>query len=208
MNRRHILSGLGASSALGLLHMGGCSNLEALTQSVGWISLLDGVKGFEQWRTLGNANWSKGNGYIQADKGSGFLVSAASYDNFMLRVEFWADENANSGIFMRMSDQEKINAANSYEVNIYDKRPGQEYSTGAIVDVAKLNGVPPKAANRWNVFEITAQGSELTVRLNGLETVRVNHNKFKSGPFALQYAPGVVKDAGIIRFRKVDIRVL
>jgi Domain of Unknown Function (DUF1080) len=66
----------------------------------------------------------------------------------------------------------------------------------------------PKAAGKWNVFEITAKGNQLIVKLNGVQTVDVRDSKFARGPLALQYAPGVVKDSGTIRFRKVQIRAL
>ena len=91
---------------------------------------------------------------------------------------------------------------NSYEVNIYDKRPDQSYATGAIVDFAKVAQPAPKAANRWNTFEITARGDRLVVLLNGQQTAEVRDSKYSSGPIALQSA------AGTIRFRKVQIRTL
>jgi hypothetical protein len=53
----------------------------------------------------------------------------------------------------------------------------------------------PKAAGKWNTYEITARGPHLTVVLNGQKTA-------DSGPFALQYGSGVVK------FRKVQIKPL
>jgi len=85
-------------------------------------------------------------------------------------------------------------------VNIFDKRPDPTYGTGAIVDFAKVAQPAPKAANRWNTFEITARGDRLVVLLNGQQTVDVRNGKFASGPIALQSA------AGTIRFRKVQIR--
>jgi hypothetical protein len=51
-------------------------------------------------------------------------------------------------------------------VNIFDKRPDPTYGTGAIVDVAKVDPMP-KAGGKWNTYEITAKGSQLTVVLNG-----------------------------------------
>ena len=172
----------------------------------GWVTLFDGGN-LDQWNRIGDANWRIVDGAVQADKGVGFLVSKQSYADFQIRAEFWADEDANSGIFIRLSDTKTVTAANSYEVNIYDKRPDPLYGTGAIVDIAKVSPMP-KAAGKWNVYEITAKGSRLTVVLNGVQTVDVENSKFASGPFALQYAPGVVKDAGVIKFRKVQIRAL
>ena len=182
----------------------GCASTSS---SGGWVTLLDSSN-MGNWNQVGNANWRMVDGAVQADKGVGFLVSKESYGDFQIRAEFWADADANSGIFMRLSDTKLVAATNSYEVNIFDKRPEQSYGTGAIVDVAKVPLPIPKAADKWNVYEITAKGTQLTVTLNGVQTVNVQDSKFKSGPIALQYAPGVVKDSGTIKFRKVQIKAI
>jgi hypothetical protein len=190
--------------SLTALSLPGCNTLAG---NSGWTTLVDDKGGQANFNVLGDANWRVIDGALQADKGAGFLVSKESYGDFEIRAEFWADENANSGIFIRMSDLKTVTAANSYEVNIYDKRPDPLYGTGAIVDIAKVSPMP-KAAGKWNVFEITAKGNQLIVKLNGVQTVDVRDSKFARGPLALQYAPGVVKDSGTIRFRKVLIRAL
>lgn len=172
-----------------------------------WTSVFDG-RNLDAFTPIGDANWRIEDGAVVADKGSGFLVTKASYGDFEMRVEFWADDDANSGVFIRCSDVKTINAANSYEVNIFDKRPEAIYGTGAIVDLAKVDPMP-KAGGKWNVFEITAKGPVFSVVFNGQKTVdNARDAKFASGPFALQYAPGVVKDKGVIKFRKVEIRPL
>jgi hypothetical protein len=190
--------------AVTAIALNGCGTLGG---NSGWTTLVDEKGGQANFNVLGDANWRMVEGALQADKGSGFLVSKESYADFEIRAEFWADENANSGIFIRMSDLKSVTAANSYEVNIYDKRPDPLYGTGAIVDIAKVSPMP-KAAGKWNVFEITAKGNQLIVKLNGVQTVDVRDSKFARGPLALQYAPGVVKDSGTIKFRKVLIRAI
>jgi hypothetical protein len=70
----------------------------------------------------------------------------------------------------------------------------------AIVDVAKVQRPGPKAANRWNTYEITARGDRMVVVLNGQQTVDGHDGEHSSAPIALQSA------AGTIRFRKVEIR--
>jgi Domain of Unknown Function (DUF1080) len=192
------------AASIAALSLSSCSTLSG---NSGWTTLVDDKGGQANFNVLGDANWRMVDGALQADKGAGFLVSKESYADFEIRAEFWADENANSGIFIRMSDVKTVTAANSYEVNIYDKRPDPLYGTGAIVDIAKVSPMP-KAAGKWNVFEITAKGNQLIVKLNGVQTVDVRDSKFARGPLALQYAPGVVKDSGTIRFRKVQIRAL
>jgi Domain of Unknown Function (DUF1080) len=174
-------------------------------QSDGWITLLDSTK-MGEWTEVGKANWEMKDGALVADKltegkDPSYLVTKNSYKDFQIKAEFWTDEEANSGIFIRCDQSAKIDAKICYEVNIFDKRPDPSYGTGAIVDVAKVNPMP-KAAGKWNTYEITAQGSHLVVVLNGEKTVDVQDSKHLSGPFALQYGSGVVK------FRKVQIKPL
>ena len=103
---------------------------------------------------------------------------------------------------MRCQDLNVITSSNAYEVNIWDLRPGQEYSTGAIVDVAKVNPVP-KAGGRWNTMEIVANGSHFKVTLNGEVTVADGQDsKFAAGPIAVQSYGGTIK------FRKLQIKPL
>jgi len=74
--------------------------------------------------------------------------------------------------------------------------------TTHIVDVAKV--VPmPKAAGKWNTYDITAKGDHLVVVFNGQKTVDVTDKQLlDAGPIALQYGSGALK------WRKVQIRAL
>jgi len=165
----------------------------------GFTPLIDGVS-LSGWNIIGNANWQIGNGMIVSDKPAGFLVSSAKYKNFMIRAEFWAESNTNSGIFIRCQDPNLVTAGNAYEVNIWDTRPGQEYSTGAIVDVAKVNPIH-KAGGRWNTMEIVANGSHFKITMNGVVTVADGQDsKFSEGLISLQSAGGTIK------FRKLEIK--
>jgi hypothetical protein len=175
----------------------------------GWTTLIDGSSGLGNFNPIGDANWRAENGAIVADKGKGgYLVSKNSYKDFQIRAEFWADTTTNSGVFIRCTDPNKVTATNAYEVNVYDLRPEPEYGTGAIVNVAKVAPMP-KAGGKWNTYEITAKGSQLTVVLNGVQTVSVQDSKYPQGPFALQFGNGP-KDApgGVIKWRKVQIKSL
>jgi hypothetical protein len=98
--------------------------------AAGWITLFDG-KNLDSWNKIGDANWRLEDGAVVADKGNGFLVSKNAYTDFQLRAEFWVDSDANSGIFIRCTDPDKVTGATSYEVNIWDTRPEPSYGTGA-----------------------------------------------------------------------------
>ena len=75
----------------------------------------------------------------------------------MIHVEFWASDDANSGIFIRCQNPKQIGDRSCYEVNIFDQRPDPTYGTGGIVHFAEVNPMP-KAGGKWNTFEITAKG--------------------------------------------------
>lgn len=203
MQRRLVL---GATLAAALL--AGCGTTGG---DAGWTTLIDGERGLDNWNRIGDANWRAEGGAIVADRGKGgYLVSKASYKDFAIRAEFWAETDTNSGIFIRSMQSDKIGADSSYEVNIWDIRPDPKYGTGGIVDFAAVP-VPPvfKAGGRWNVYEIEARGSRITVKLNGQTTVTLDNGKFPSGPFALQYGAGVQgAQGGPIKWRKVQIRSL
>lgn len=201
MKRLYALALLAAA-----LLIAGCAH----TPAEGWITLIDGEKGLENFNRIGDANWRAEGGTIVADKGKGgHLVSKESYRNFEIYAEFWADHTTNSGIFIRASNPKSIGADSSYEVNIFDQRPGQEYSTGAIVNFAQVRPPLPKAGGKWNTYEIFANGPDLTVKLNGDVTVSTFNKQFASGPLSLQFANGA-KDApgGAIKWRKLMIRPL
>jgi hypothetical protein len=185
----------------------------ASSQGAGWVTLLEG-KSLDGWDQIGDANWRVADGAIVADKGNGFLVSKNAYGDFELRVEFWVEDDTNSGIFIRCTDSAKVTADNAYEVNIWDKRPDPSYGTGAIVNIAKVDPMP-KAAGKWNVYEITAKGDTFIVMLNGQKTVDgAKDAKHASGRIALQHGlgnkddKGVANDKGIVKFRKVEIKPL
>jgi hypothetical protein len=181
-----------------------CSSMPSWVPGSGWTTLIDGDKGLENFQRVGDANWRAEGGAIVADKAAtgGYLLSKDSYKDFQIKAEFWADPGTNSGIFMRIQDPKKIAAATAYEVNIYDQRPGPEYGTAAIVDFAKVQPHAYKAGGKWNTFEITAKGRQITVVLNGKKTAELNNGLFAEGPITLQHGDGVIK------FRKVAIKPL
>lgn len=176
----------------------------ALSADNEWVTLIDGTEGMDNFNILGDANWSAQMSAIQATEGSAasFLVTKRSYSDFSVRVEFWASDDANSGIFLRCQEPSNINDRNCYEANIFDQRPDPSFGTGGIVHIAPVDEPRPKAGDRWNVYKMTLRGDHLVVELNGRTTVDVRDSQFASGPFALQWGRGV------LRFRKVQVMEL
>lgn len=184
----------------GAVSLCGCAAQPSTVTSSGWQSLVAGTTGMNNFISVGMANWVARDGAIQAEikeKEAGYLVSKSTYGDFMIKAEFWVSDNANSGIFIRCADPEKITVDLCYEVNIYDG--SSKYGTGSIVNVAKATPMP-KASGKWSTLEITAQGAHLKIVFDGKTTVEADDSKLTSGSIALQAGTGVVK------FRKVQIK--
>ena len=196
--KRQLTNGI-AMLVLGLAVFG-CGHLP----SAGWVPLIDGDKGMENWEILGGGNWRGEGGAIQADKsttkGASILVSKKSFKNFELYVEFWAADDTNSGVYIRAPNPKQVNTASgAYEVQIWDKNPNQLYTTGSLVNVASVKPIY-KAGGKWNTFEIYANGPEITVKMNGDVTVSVRNDKSLEGRLGLQFKQGPIK------FRKLLVK--
>ena len=191
--------------ALGVLGVAAAYGVrDGASQDAGWITLFDG-KSLDGWDQVGESNWRVEDGAIVVDKmagkDAGYLVSKNNYKNFVVRVEFLPSDNANSGIYFRCLDAKKITDRTCYEANIFDQRTDPSYGTGAITRYVEVDPMP-KAGGKWNTFEVTAKGRDITVVLNGQTTAKLRNGMFDEGPIALQHG------AGAIKFRKVEIKPL
>jgi len=171
----------------------------------GWITLIDGGV-INKLNQLGEANWRAEDNVVVVDQhsavGAAFLITAESYKDVQVYLEFWASEDANSGIFIRCANLDpNPSSSGCYEANIFDQRPDPTYGTGAVVSFAEVDPMP-KAGGRWNTMEVTAQGRQITVAVNGQQTVSFRNDLLREGPIALQYG------AGVLKIRKFAIKPL
>jgi len=180
----------------------GCGHLP----SQGWITLIDGNSGMENWEITGGGNWRAEDGAIQADKrttkDASILVSKRSFKDLELYAEFWASEDTNSGLYIRAMNPKQVSTSTgAYEVQIWDKNPNASSSTGALLPVTSVKPIY-KAGGRWNTLEVYAKGPEITVKLNGEVTAVANDGKFPEGRIGLQF------NTGPIKFRTLRVREL
>ena len=159
------------------------------------------ITDISNWNQVGDANWRMEDGMLVADAGNGHAVTPGTFGDFEINLEFWADTESNSGVYIRCTDPDAIAVATCYEVNIYDTREDQTYASGAIVNLA-----PPsqkmETEERWNTYKIRAEGDSIVVVLNGVETVNVQDDRLSKGHIALQFGTGRLK------FRNVSIQSL
>src|ERR1051325_6556101 len=104
--------------------------------SQGWILLFDGESDYG-WTPRGGTKWSVQQGALSYEPGSGggYLSTTSEFADYALHAEFWIDEKANSGVFLRCPTSGEITSLNAYEVNIFD--PHEKWPTGSINEVAK-----------------------------------------------------------------------
>ena len=181
--------------------LAGCALLLALmTACVGPHPVFNGYT-LDGWQQEGEIQWAVHEQVIVASgAGDGFLASDAQFGDFYLRAEFWPDATVNSGIFIRCKDRSRIYPDTCYELNIWDEHPNQEARTGAIVFVH----MPPLAqvttVGQWNVYEVTARGSFVEVKVNGAVTAVLEDADPTPGFFALQHF-----GEGQVKFRNIEL---
>jgi hypothetical protein len=128
-------------------------------------------------------------------------VTTREFDNFELKVEFWLNEGANSGVFLRVPKPEiPIDQRTGVEVNISDTH--KTWPTGSINEIAKV-GFAPNTINKWNSYDIIADGPHVIVTLNGVTTVDAQDPRFTRGPVGVQYC---CNSGHVVKFRNIQIR--
>ena len=134
------------------------------------------------WQTTGNWGFEpdgvlalrpKYQGFRLFPDHKSFLWSKASYDDFVLDLEFKVAENANSGVFVRSSSQRSY-----LQTQIRDshgkKEPLDSSDCGAVVNVAAPSKNMSKPAGQWNRMIITCQQDRMQVELNGEEVINLD----------------------------------
>jgi Domain of Unknown Function (DUF1080). len=177
---------------------------KAASQDAGWVTLFDG-KSLDGWDQVGESNWHVEDGAVVADKmagkEAGYLVSKNSYKNLRCAGRILAERQCQQRHLFPLPRSEENHRPDCYEANIFDQRPDPSYGTGAITRYVEVDPMP-KAAGKWNTYEVTAKGRDITVVLNGQTTAKLRNGMFDEGPIALQHG------AGAIKIRKVEIKPL
>jgi hypothetical protein len=196
-------------SLCGIVLLAGCAatslkqnQLTSAENNAGWVRLFDG-QSLAGWTPRDQARWDVVDGAItyRTNSGPGFLCTSRSYGDFELKVDFWVDDVANSGVFLRCPFSGPIAGTNAYEVNIYDAH--LKWPTGSINEVALRKG-DTRSAGRWNTFHILAREDHLVVRFDGRVVVDTHNDREKFGPIGLQHFQG----QGLVKFRNIKLRPL
>jgi 3-keto-disaccharide hydrolase len=183
--------------------------------AAGWHSLFDG-KTLAGWNTIGPVRWSVVDGALAANPSTqttappatplqGFLRSTETFSDFELKAEFFAAEDANSGLFIRCGAPARPDSLGScYEINISDNHAVTP--TGGIVGVQSPLPYRVKSVGKWSLFEVRAEGNHLVVKVNGENITDAHDDKYSTGAIGLQ--AGGPNGPGLIKFRNISVRPL
>ncbi|MGQ0635028.1 MAG: 3-keto-disaccharide hydrolase [Planctomycetaceae bacterium] len=176
----------------------------AMAAEEGFTPLFDG-KTLEGWE--GDTSlWKVVDGVIVGEspgiKQNQFLATTRSYADFELRLEFRVSgADVNSGVQFRSQRLPKT-SAKSHEMSGYQADIGQDF-WGSLYDESRRNRILAKAKPEitnvvmlaqgdWNRYVIRAEGSRITLTLNGFKSVEFDEEEYvpQTGLIALQVHAG------------------
>lgn len=217
------------------------NTLSPREQTQGWKLLFDGetTKGWHSYnKEEAGSAWVVKEGVLFLDttkkegwqtSGGGDLVTAGTYKNFHLKLEWKIAEGGNSGIIFLLQEDKKYDYSwlTGPEMQIVDnaKHPDGKlvkHQAGDLYDLIACSQKTVKPAGEWNLAEIIVKDGGLTLMLNGVKVVSTtlwndawkklvagskfnempDFGKFMSGKIALQ-------DHGdMVSFRNIKIKEL
>ena len=167
-----------------------------------------GSGGLSGWQMAGFGGFIElGANILETVDGIGLLwFTRQQFTDFVLRADWRASfPDDNSGVFIRFPALGNMDPANDwklavdqgYEIQIDDTGKNSDvtpntfgdplYITGAVYKLAPATTLASKPLGQWNSYEITAQGSTITVVLNGRQVSQlINANRSPKGYIGLQ----------------------
>ncbi len=178
----------------------------------GFTPLFDGqtLKG---WHATEGGKWEVKDGMIvgtspKSESKHGLLVTDKKYDDFTVRFKFRVIEG-NSGFYFR-SDLVAANVGiNGFQAEVDNsENVSGIYETGGRAWVVQPDPTVTKRIykpGKWNEMSVTAIGRDVTVRLNGQQTVQLKNDPGRtSGVIALQLHGGMDME---VMFKDLEIRL-
>ncbi|MBS0210314.1 MAG: DUF1080 domain-containing protein [Planctomycetes bacterium] len=176
------------------------NKLSAAELADGWILLFDGESDYG-WTATSKANWRVADGAMSVSEGEGgFLTTTSDFGDYVLRVDFRAGLDTNSGVFLRTPAVPTDPTKDCYELNIADPQLSP-FPTGSFVQRQK--GSDYRASTDWQSFQVTAQGGHFVVQLDGRTVLDyTDPAPLGRGRVALQFRTGAVS------FRNIKLKPL
>ncbi|MDR8392127.1 DUF1080 domain-containing protein [Aliifodinibius sp. S!AR15-10] len=173
--------------------------------SEGFTSLFNG-EDLSGWTGATDAYTVQNGNLIHKDGQSGNLFTEQEYSDFILRFQFKLTPGANNGLAIR-SPLQGDPAYQAMELQILDNT-AEKYAElepyqyhGSVYGVAAAERGHLKPAGEWNTQEVVANGSQITVKLNGVTILDTDIEEAGS-PEAMdgREHPGLLRPSGHIGF--------
>jgi hypothetical protein len=186
----------------------------AVAAEPGFTALFDG-KTLQGWKLVRG----RGPGYLVENgtivcpaEGGGNLFTELEYQDFVLRYEYRLSPGGNSGLGIR-APLEGDAAYLGMEIQILDDgherykgRLKPEQHTASIYDLIPARSGFQRPAGEWNEQEVTARGSHIQIKLNGVIVIDANLDIIQE-PVKLKRHSGLKRESGHIGFLGHGTRV-
>ena len=143
------------------------------------------------WQVQDDELWVKGSA-------NGFLRTGEKYSDFKLILQWrWPEEPGNSGVLLRMNDDDKIWPI-CLEAQLMDSRAGDIVGMGCDFNentteagtyyrfTPCINDSNEKNPGQWNTCEILCQGDVMELKINGLLQNKATGVGVRNGYIGLQ----------------------
>lgn len=181
--------------------------------SQSWTDLLKNGD-LEAWNAANDPDaWTIEDGILKGTHGQGLLITKETYADFELKLDFRLPSRGNGGIFLRVDGLRTSNGGQCLEVQLVDDA-GQTEKTGSIKDLLPKQPTPDIQPNQWYTAFVRCVGSQLTVTINGQQTVDVdladlaNQLKPRSGFNSNSGTIGLQRWRSSVEYRDIRIREL
>lgn len=168
----------------------GENQLSESEQAEGWVLLFDGTstqgwKGYNQDAVP--AAWVVEDGTLsldtaQLETGGGDIMTAGTYENYELRLEWKISPNGNSGIIYNVVEGEHPNTYNTgLEMQVLDNEGHpdgkiEKHRTGDLYDLVKSSEEPVKPVGEWNQIRLVQKDGVIEHWVNGVKVVEADTN--------------------------------
>lgn len=119
-------------------------------------------------------------GCLLPHKSGGYIIAYhdKKFKDFTLRCDVKLSEpECNSGIFFRVGNL-KNPVYSGFEVAIDTAQGTGYHDFGAIYDLARPDKGARNGPDQWDAIELTCQGPQISVKVNGQEVTRMNCDEF------------------------------
>lgn len=148
------------------------------------IELFNG-KDLEGWKDHKNPDlWAAEDGMIVGTTVHGKMSNLSTreqYEDFVLELEYNADAQVNSGVFLRVSDlDDEVHTGLEIQIlDTYGKEPPlSRNDSGALYDLIAPTENAVLPAGEWNKMRLTCDGPSIKVELNGRLIVKADLDQF------------------------------